>query len=128
VDPDGTKLSFLQRNDEGEHGELWYVDAATGEKKVLVSATKLASLAPDYNKVKDEREKERLTRYHGRALPWAPDSKHLISIRKANSGCSIWPPVPRCNHSAPDPAVTPNFLPMAAMFPTFASTIFTSGR
>jgi len=39
--PTGTKLSFLQRNDEGEHGELWYVDAATGEKKVLVSATKL---------------------------------------------------------------------------------------
>jgi hypothetical protein len=46
------------------------VDAATGEKKVLVSAAKLASLAPDYaNKVKDEREKERLTRYHVGSLP-----------------------------------------------------------
>ena len=76
--PDGAKLSFLQRDDAGEHGELWYVDAATGEKKVLVSATKLASLAPDYNKVKDEREKERLTRYHVAAYLWAPDSKHLI--------------------------------------------------
>jgi dipeptidyl-peptidase-4 len=76
--PDGTKLSFLQRDDEGEHGELWYVDAANGEKKVLVSAPKLASLAPDYNKVKDEREKERLTRYHVAAYLWAPDSKHLI--------------------------------------------------
>ncbi|MGA9072850.1 MAG: hypothetical protein WB368_01975, partial [Candidatus Sulfotelmatobacter sp.] len=76
--PDGTKLSYLQRDDEGEHGELWYVDVATGEKKVLVSAAKLASLAPDYNKVKDEREKERLTRYHVAAYLWAPDSKHLI--------------------------------------------------
>jgi dipeptidyl-peptidase 4 len=76
--PDGSKLSFLQRNNEGEHGELWYVDAATGEKKVLVSASKLASLAPDYDKVKDEREKERLTRYHVAAYRWAPDSKHLI--------------------------------------------------
>jgi dipeptidyl-peptidase-4 len=76
--PDGTKLSFLQRDDDGEHGELWYVDAATGEKKVLVSAAKLAALAPDYNKVKDEREKERLTRYHVAAYLWAPDSKHLI--------------------------------------------------
>jgi dipeptidyl-peptidase 4 len=76
--PDGTKLSFVQRNDAGEEGELWYVDAATGEKKVLVSAAKLASLAPDYNKVKDEREKERLTRYHVAAYIWAPDSKHLI--------------------------------------------------
>jgi dipeptidyl-peptidase 4 len=76
--PDGTKLSFVQRDDEGEHGELWYVDAATGEKKVLLSAAKLASLAPDYNKVKDERERERLTRYHVAAYLWAPDSKHLI--------------------------------------------------
>lgn len=76
--PDGTKLSFLQRDDAGEHGELWYVDATTGEKKVLVSAAKLASLAPDYNKVKDEREKERLNRYHVAAYLWAPDSKHLI--------------------------------------------------
>jgi dipeptidyl-peptidase-4 len=76
--PDGSKLSFVQRDDQGEHGELWYVDAATGEKKVLVSAAKLASLAPDYTKVKDEREKERLTRYHVAAYLWAPDSKHLI--------------------------------------------------
>jgi len=76
--PDGTKLSFVQRDEKGEKGELWYVDTATGEKKVLVSAAKLASLAPDVNKVKNEREKERLTRYHVAAYLWAPDSKHLI--------------------------------------------------
>jgi dipeptidyl-peptidase 4 len=76
--PDGTKLSYVQRDDKGENGELWYVDAATGKKDVLVSAAKLASLAPDYNKVKDEREKERLTRYHVADYLWAPDSKHLI--------------------------------------------------
>ncbi len=76
--PDGTKLSFVQRDDEGEHGELWSVDAATGEKQLLLSAAKLASLAPDYNRVKDERERERLTRYHVAAYLWAPDSKHLI--------------------------------------------------
>jgi Tol biopolymer transport system component len=45
--PDGTKLSYVQRDENGEQGELWYVDAATGEKKVLVTAAKLASLAPD---------------------------------------------------------------------------------
>jgi dipeptidyl-peptidase 4 len=76
--PDGTKLTFVQRDEKGENGELWYVDAPTGEKKVLVSAAKLASLDPDVNKVKNEREKERLTRYHVAAYLWAPDSKHLI--------------------------------------------------
>jgi dipeptidyl-peptidase 4 len=76
--PDGTRLSFVQRDEKGERGELWYVDAATGEKKVLVSAAKLASLDPDVNKVKNEREKERLTRYHVAAYLWAPDSKHLL--------------------------------------------------
>ena len=38
---DGTKLSYVQRDEKGEQGELWYVDAATGEKKVLVTAAKL---------------------------------------------------------------------------------------
>ena len=35
--PDSSKVSYVQRDDAGEHGELWYVDTATGEKKVLVS-------------------------------------------------------------------------------------------
>ena len=77
--PDGTKLTFVQRNEKGEKGELWYVNTATGEKNVLVSTSKLASLDPDVNKVvKNEREKERRTRYHVAAYLWAPDSKHLI--------------------------------------------------
>ena len=58
--PDGTKVSFVQRDDSGEHGELWYVDVATGEKKGLVSEGKLAQLAPPASKIQDEREKERV--------------------------------------------------------------------
>jgi dipeptidyl-peptidase 4 len=110
--PDSTKLSFVQRDDEGEHGELWYVDAATGEKKVLLSAAKLASLAPDYNKVKDEREKERLTRYHVAAYLWAPDSKHLIFDSQGQlwlfdlaTGTAVQ------FTSAPDPSGDPKFSP-----------------
>ena len=76
--PDGSRLSYVQRDDSGDHGELWYVDAGTGEKKVLVSESKLATLSPDVNKIKNEREKERITRYSVAAYLWSPDSKHLL--------------------------------------------------
>jgi dipeptidyl-peptidase-4 len=76
--PDGTKVSFVQRDDTGEHGELWYVDVATGEKKVLASETKLSRLAPPMSRIQNEREKERVARYHVAAYIWSPDSKHLL--------------------------------------------------
>jgi len=62
----------------GDHGELWYVDAVTGEKKVLVSEVKLSQLAPPASRIKDERQKEWATRYHVAAYTWSPDSKHLL--------------------------------------------------
>ena len=110
--PDGSKLSFVQRDEKGEKGELWFADPATGEKKVLVSAEKLASLAPDVNKVKNEREKERLTRYHVAAYLWAPDSKHLIF----DSQGQLWlydlgTQTAVQFTSAPDPSGDPKFSP-----------------
>jgi dipeptidyl-peptidase-4 len=110
--PDGTRLSFVQRDENGEKGELWYVDAVTGEKKVLVSAAKLASLDPDVNKVKNEREKERLTRYHVAAYLWAPDSKHLLF----DSRGQLWlydlgNDTAVQFTSAPDPSGDPKFSP-----------------
>jgi dipeptidyl-peptidase-4 len=76
--PDGSKVSFVQRDETGEHGELWYVDATTGEKKILVSESKLSQLAPPTSRIHDEREKERVNRYHVAAYMWSPDSKHLL--------------------------------------------------
>jgi dipeptidyl-peptidase 4 len=110
--PDGTKLSFVQRDEKGEKGELWYMDTATGEKKVLVSAEKLASLAPDVNGVQNERERERRTRYHVAAYVWAPDSKHLIF----DSGGQLWlydlgTATAVQFTSAPDPSGDPKFAP-----------------
>ena len=110
--PDGTKLSFVQREEKGERGELWYMDTATGEKKVLVSASKLAALDPDVNKVKNEREKERLTRYHVAAYVWGPDSKHLLF----NSQGQLWlydlgTETAVQFTSAPDPNGDPKFSP-----------------
>ena len=30
--PDSTRLSFIQRDDAGEHGQLWWIDVATGSQ------------------------------------------------------------------------------------------------
>jgi dipeptidyl-peptidase 4 len=110
--PDGTRLSFVQRDDEGGRGELWSVDAITGEKKVLVSAAKLASLAPDYTQVKDQREQERLTRYHVASYVWAPDSKHLIFDSLGQLWLFDLATATAVQYtSAPDPSDDPKFSP-----------------
>jgi dipeptidyl-peptidase 4 len=76
--PDGTKFAFVQRDDSGEHGELWFVDARTGEKKMVVGDAKLAQLAPPPSRIRDEREREWVTRYHVAEYLWSPDSKKLL--------------------------------------------------
>jgi dipeptidyl-peptidase-4 len=78
--PDHAKFSYIQRDDSGEHGELWLVDAAAGQKTLLVNETKLATLAPPIENIKDEREIERINRYHVDPYHWAPDSKHLLFV------------------------------------------------
>ena len=110
--PDGSKVSFLQRDDAGEHGELWYVDVATGEKKLLASEAKLSLLVPAPSKIKDEREKERVTRYHVPAYLWSPDSKHLLF----NSQGQLWyysldTGTAVQFTSSPDPSQDPRFSP-----------------
>ena len=110
--PDGTKVSFVQRDDSGEHGELYYVDAASGEKKVLVSEVKLSQLAPPSTRIKNEREKERVTRYHVAAYSWSPDSKHLLFDAQGqlwyyslDTGTAVQ------LTSSPDPSEDPKFSP-----------------
>ena len=76
--PDNAKFSFIQRDDSGNHGQLWAVDASTGAKTVLVNEARLATLAPPIEQIKDDRERERITRYHVAAYQWAPDSRHLL--------------------------------------------------
>ena len=76
--PDSKLLSYVLRDDTGEHGQLWAIDPATGEKKVLVSEAKLSTLAPDVTKLKNEIQKERILRYSVAAYHWSPDSKHIL--------------------------------------------------
>jgi len=110
--PDGKRLTYVQRDDSGEHGELWYVDAATGEKKVLVNESKLSGLAPDATKIKNEREKERVLRYHVAAYLWSPDSKRMLF----DSNGQLWLYTVENGTavqftSSPDPTQDPKFSP-----------------
>ena len=75
--PDGTKVTYILRDDSGQRGELWYVDTASGKKTVLVPEGKLANLAPSFDLL-SEREKERRTRYSVAQYYWAPDSRHIL--------------------------------------------------
>ena len=76
--PDGTRASYLQREDSGERAALYSIDFATGKSAVLVSGEKLASLAPPASSIKDERQKEAMQRYSVAAYHWSPDSAHLL--------------------------------------------------
>ncbi|HEY6352318.1 MAG TPA: DPP IV N-terminal domain-containing protein [Candidatus Angelobacter sp.] len=76
--PDGNKVSYILRDEQGENSQLYYVDSATGKSAVLVASEKLASLAPPVSNIKDERERERRTRYSVAGYHWAPDSKHIL--------------------------------------------------
>lgn len=110
--PDSKQLSYVQRDDSGDGGQLWTLDPATGEKKVLVSEGKLSSLAPDVTKIKNEIEKERITRYGVAAYHWSPDSKHLLFDSRGQlwmfsleNGTAVQ------FTSAPEPSEDPKFAP-----------------
>ena len=76
--PDGSKVSFVQRDDSGERGALYYVDVATGKSAVLVAAEKLKTLAPPTSAIQDERKREAVERYSMAAYQWSPDSRKLL--------------------------------------------------
>lgn len=78
--PDGKRVSYFQRTGSGRDAatDLWVMDAAGGQKSVLVSAKMLGSLL--------EPEKQKATQGTGlaRATPqdyqWAPDGKGLLFV------------------------------------------------
>jgi dipeptidyl-peptidase-4 len=110
--PDGSKVSYVQRDDSGDHGTLYYTDLATGKPAVLVSSEKLSSLAPPSSSIKDERKKEAAQRYSVAAYHWSPDSRHLLFdslgqlwMYSLDSGTAVQVT------SSSDPASDPKFSP-----------------
>ena len=114
--PDGARVSYVLRDDSGERGQLYYIDVTNGKPAVLVATEKLAALSPPENtggkQGKDDREREKRTRYSIAGYHWAPDSKHLLFDSKGQlwyytleSGTGVQITV------AADPSTDPKFSP-----------------
>jgi dipeptidyl-peptidase 4 len=109
--PDFSTFSYVQRDDAGEHAELWSVDAATGDKKLLLNETKLHSLLTSPNQITNEREKEAITRYQIADYHWAPDSRHLLFSSLGQLWYYSLDGAAVQLTSSPDPASDPKFSP-----------------
>ena len=113
---DGARVSYVLTDDSGEHSQLYYVDVSTGKPAVLVASEKMAALSPPENRggkqAKDDRDRDRRSRYSIAGYHWAPDSKHLLFDSKGQlwyytletgTGIQIT--------SAPEPSGDPKFSP-----------------
>jgi dipeptidyl aminopeptidase/acylaminoacyl peptidase len=84
--PNGKGFSFLLREQPLEPTQLWYVDAESGEKRLLASGSELENSVRRPASSRDEREKERIIRYGVASYRWSPDSKHLLF----HAGGQLW--------------------------------------
>jgi dipeptidyl-peptidase-4 len=86
--PDSKRVSYIvhaePKPDEKAGGpaadkaDLYAIDAATGKAEVLVSAEKIAAMAPRASSSKDDRERDNRARYRVAGYHWAPDSAHIL--------------------------------------------------
>src|SRR5262249_48237367 len=84
--PDNSRFTFLLRSDDGSRVELRSLDPANGKLSVLVSAEKMANLAPLPERLNNPRKQEYRRRYGVASYLWAPDSQHLLF----NANGQIW--------------------------------------
>jgi dipeptidyl-peptidase-4 len=80
LSPDGTLLTSLRnRTDEKERFDLWAVDTATGQARMLVDSKKVGSGAELSEAEKMQRERARIGGQKGIvAYDWAPDGKSIL--------------------------------------------------
>jgi len=76
--PDGTQLSYLQREGTGKEAktELWAMDAGTGARRLLVAADKLEAILPPESS--NPKQATGLGRHALAEYQWAPDRKSIL--------------------------------------------------
>jgi len=80
LSPDGKLVTLLRnRPDDIERYDLWAIDPATGQARMLVDSKKVGSGAELSEAEKMQRERARLSGLKGIvAYDWAPDGRHLV--------------------------------------------------
>src|SRR5436305_120759 len=78
--PDGQSLSYFATNGQGKQAksELWLMDAASGQKHVLVDSQKLESVLPAEKKVQSQATG--LGRHPASGYLWAPNGAAILFI------------------------------------------------
>ncbi|HKT46429.1 MAG TPA: DPP IV N-terminal domain-containing protein [Candidatus Acidoferrales bacterium] len=77
--PDGRQLTFFDETGAGkEKLELWAMDAATGQRRVLISGEKLAAILPSENSRNSQATG--LGRRAPSEYQWAPDGSGLLFV------------------------------------------------
>ena len=76
--PDGKYLTYLKHHEGTEYSDLFVVDAATGKQKILVKGDILAANSLPAGSLKNEVQKERMTRYGMASYHWSPKGDHLL--------------------------------------------------
>ena len=110
--PDNARFSYIQRDDSGNRAELWQVDAASGERRLLVGPDKLTQLAPNIEKISDDRARDEIERYHTAPYYRAPDLKHILFTPRGQMWYYDLPSGTAVQiGTAPDPIRDPKFSP-----------------
>ncbi len=80
LSPDGKLVTLLRnRPDDIERYDLWAIDPATGQARMLVDSKKVGSGAELSEAEKMQRERARLSGLKGIvAYDWAPDGQHIL--------------------------------------------------
>src|SRR4051794_23229795 len=103
LSPDGRLVTLLRnRPDEKDRYDLWAIDAATGQARMLVDSKKIGSGGEISEEEKMRRERARIAGTKGITdYGWAPDSRSILV--PVDGG--LWLPPPR--RSAPPPPPNP---------------------
>ena len=113
--PDGKHLSFLKEVSsgagKGDRKELWWMDAASGESRLLVSAEKLESALPAATE--NATQATGLGRHAPAQYQWAPDGSALLlqgssSLAWFDLKTQTARPLVSSREAIADPKISPN--------------------